>query len=649
MNALADWLIAAAGRSAAGLLVWSWQALVLMACVGLGMKVCRLKMPALRHQVWLFGLMAVALLPLCRAVAESFPALRPASPTLSYVIEAPRAVLDFTPKATPPASPAAAPPVAAASSPVQASVKPSIFLAMLFAVWVMGVLIALSRLVKIHMRLRRAVRGAQTIRLADLDCAESEALIAGKVSLRLSPEVHSPILFGLFRPVILLPSDIASWTTPAERSAMIRHEFAHVERRDTLVSLFQAALHSVFFFHPLVRYGCRQLCLEREMACDDRVVALGAPADAYAEGILKVAERSITPGGAHQLALISAKQVLERRIEMILNHDRARLVARQWKYLIAPAGLIAIVAWMLIPVSTASPGQARQQIQKQDDRGGLKDMVVKYMGDSKAYDDLIRMALADPDPELRQKAVLQLTFLEGDGSTGALVELYEKSSDPAVKEIVIHNLGKRSEIEPLMKIAQSEPSPEFRQLAEKVIGWLKETSDSKDIKLYTANFEAREARRNQGAGPQLPPPPPPHPATLTVSADAAPSPRSDQSQSEARFALLREAVYAHMRRDASVFERILADDYIGTGPDGAVFNKEQEIAQIPRFSYPIKKFEFDEYTMSGDEQMGVANFLGTVYFEVGGAESTVRFRYTVTFAKRQGQWKVLAIHMSNKQ
>ena len=78
---------------------------------------------------------------------------------------------------------------------------------------------------------------------------------------------------------------------------------------------------------------------------------MGASAEAYAEGILKVAERSLTPGGVHRLALFSAKRMLERRIEMILNRDRARVIARQWKYLIAPAGLIVMVAWLLIPTA----------------------------------------------------------------------------------------------------------------------------------------------------------------------------------------------------------------------------------------------------------------------------------------------------------
>jgi hypothetical protein len=109
----------------------------------------------------------------------------------------------------------------------------------------------------------------------------------------------------------------------------------------------------IFFFHPLVRYACRQLSVEREMACDDQVVASGVAAEVYAAGILKAAERSVhaggTPNGAHQLALFSTKQILERRLEMILNTNRARMIAHQWRYLVLPVALIAVAGFLLIP------------------------------------------------------------------------------------------------------------------------------------------------------------------------------------------------------------------------------------------------------------------------------------------------------------
>src|SRR5262249_48070760 len=233
-------------------------------------------------------------------------------------------------------------------------------------------------------------------------------------------------------------------------------------RFDHYVNPFQAILGAVFFFHPLARYACRQLTVEREMACDDHVICSGAEAETYAESIIKVAERSIAlagaPGGVHQLALFSARQILERRIEMILNKDRVRVIARQWRYLILPVALITVVAWLLIPGRLSRPGLA----QPQTSDTASKLQLVKYMGAIKAHDDLIEMALRNPDAELRRLAAIKLTEIEGDGSTRAMVELYNKSDEPEVKTMVIDALGRISEIEPLTNIALSDPSPEYR-------------------------------------------------------------------------------------------------------------------------------------------------------------------------------------------
>ena len=43
---------------------------------------------------------------------------------------------------------------------------------------------------------------------------------------------------------------------------------------------------------------------------------------------------------------------------MILNNDRARVVARQWRFLLLTAGLIAFVVWLLTPRSNLNPAGA---------------------------------------------------------------------------------------------------------------------------------------------------------------------------------------------------------------------------------------------------------------------------------------------------
>jgi beta-lactamase regulating signal transducer with metallopeptidase domain len=648
MNAPTEWLITTAGQGAAGLLVWSWQATVLLLCVWVGLKICRAKASALRHQVWLFGLIAVAALPLCAKLAQRFPALQPSgatlryAPVMSYVIEAPRVVIEAEPLAPAQTLPAAKPAITTA--------KTSIVRPLMFTIWLLGALVMTARLLMSCIRLRRIRDGAPPVRPADLVYSENEALMTGKISLRLSPDIRSPLLTGVFRPVILLPADIVAWTTPAERAAIIQHELAHVARRDPFVNLFQSALQVIFFFHPLVRYACRQMSLEREMACDDSVISLGASAATYAESILKVAERSVSAdlafNGRHQLAFISHKQILKRRIEMILNNDRTRVVARQWRFLLLTAGLIAFVVWLLIPGSNLKSGLAQRQAEKGASKPvntlPPKAQAVKDIGERQGYDGLVQTALTDP--ELGRDALSRLVFFDRDKNTGALVKLYQLSSDPIVKEIIIHSLGRRVEVEPLTAIAQADPSPEFRQLASGVLKWLQEGGGSDEIKLRDES--ALRARRDDPPPP--PPPPPPSNASLAVSTDAEPQPRSDKAGKRSVFALIREVVYAQLRRDPAVLDRILADDYIGTDSTGAVYDRAQEIAAGRGFDYAARRFEFDNYGAGGDGEISITNVLGSVYSQAGG-QPIAQYRYTITLGKRQGQMKVVAIHRSGKQ
>src|SRR5262245_19240044 len=292
MNGLTNPFVTASAKAAVWLLVWSWQAAVLLACVWAGLKIFRVKSPALRHQVWLFALIAVATMPILGGVIQILPLPQPSNRALSYAVELPRIVV------TNDAAPVVQLPSRAVS--VKSSTKQPIILGLSFVLWLVGVCAFVLKATINGARLRRLRAGARRSSLADLDCDECdcEALRSGQVSLALSDETRSPILLGVAPPMIVFPADVADWASPTERRAMLRHELAHLERHDHYVNLFQTVLGAVFFFHPLARYACRQLSVEREMACDDHVVGSGAEAESYAESIIKVAERSIAPIGA---------------------------------------------------------------------------------------------------------------------------------------------------------------------------------------------------------------------------------------------------------------------------------------------------------------------------------------------------------------
>jgi beta-lactamase regulating signal transducer with metallopeptidase domain len=319
------------------LFTWSCQAFLLLGLAWVGLKLDRSRSATTRYRIWLIALLAVAALPLLSALSQRLRL---------PVAMAPFPAQDVGVTAIPISVPQAVQP---------AFSWPSLIWPALFVLWVAGVMISLLRLGNSFWKLHLIRSRARAVSLKDLDCSYSDLLHsdAGGVSIALSDGVQSPGLAGLFRPVILLPADIMSWTSREERTAILRHEFAHIKRRDHIVSRFQSTLRSLMFFHPLLCYADRQLSLEREIACDDRVLGLGAEPKAYAEAILKAAERSFLTDAVHQAASFNSRRTLERRIEMIMNTNRRLQPLRQWPFLLMPVMLIGVSAWLVIPAASS--------------------------------------------------------------------------------------------------------------------------------------------------------------------------------------------------------------------------------------------------------------------------------------------------------
>jgi beta-lactamase regulating signal transducer with metallopeptidase domain len=713
MNPLIESLLKFANQGALELLIWSWQALVLLACVWAGLKVFRAQTPALRQHIWLIALLTVLTLPIWSRLAAKLPfptRQQWNSPALSYAAELPRLVIGPADETKPPAGYMAqtAPPKSRVLSKTRLGV---------FCLWLVGALFVLVRNVHGYVRLRGACRQAQLTTLAELGCALD---LPQAAPLGLSTEIPSPVLLGLWQPLILLPHNLTEWTTVEEREAMIAHELAHLARRDHLTNLLPLTLNVVFFFHPLVRYACRQFCLEREMACDDRVINHGADAATYAESLVKAAERSLKGSLAsyhlHQPAFFTSKQALERRIEMILNTNRVRVLARQWRYLLLPATLIASLAWLLVPARQITAQQVQQQygvaLTAVKD-GSLKELLAKYMAGNAAYDDLVNTVLSNPDAQLRertlrqlvesewewatsalgeiydrtddltlrskllghlgerkalaklldlaikepnaqlrQQAVQRLLEMEGDGSEGTLVDLYASVRDRTVREGIIRTFGQRGEIRGLALVGDLEKDQELLQLNWQQLEWMAAHSESADTRRAAQEWMAmrRQQAASKGQHDGLPPPPPPPPMPRDFLNDPAEiasllrlNPRDDET---IVLALLRATADAQIRHDTAFLERAFAEDYEAIGPNGEVLNKAESIAEARRLDQHIKKFEIDNYRQRDDGSTAVANFLGTVYYEENGKETTMQFRYTVNFLKRQGGWQIIGSHQS---
>ncbi|MGH9386737.1 MAG: M56 family metallopeptidase, partial [Vicinamibacterales bacterium] len=140
--------------------------------------------------------------------------------------------------------------------------------------WLIGVLLFLTPVVTMLWQL-------SGLRRTGLPWPELTRLVhalAGERGLRRTIDVlkhervATPITFGVWRPVILMPTSASEWSDADLRRALV-HEVEHVLRSDWAVHVMARVATAVYWFHPLAWVAWRQLVLEAERSCDDAVVA----------------------------------------------------------------------------------------------------------------------------------------------------------------------------------------------------------------------------------------------------------------------------------------------------------------------------------------------------------------------------------------
>jgi hypothetical protein len=133
---------------------------------------------------------------------------------------------------------------------------------------------------------------------------------------------------------------------------VLLHEIAHLRRWDDWTNLVQQIIKAVFFFHPAVWWVDGRLALEREMACDDAVLAETSNPNAYARSLLHLAERvHLGRGLALAQAVIGRMRQTSLRIAQILDGN-CRRGSHSWKPI---GGLTAVLSIVVLAGHAYAP------------------------------------------------------------------------------------------------------------------------------------------------------------------------------------------------------------------------------------------------------------------------------------------------------
>ena len=302
---------------------------MILACTVIVATVLLRASAAIRHAVWFGGLaaslgLAVAWPFAPRLDVEMLPASRPSTVTNTVATTSVAGAVYTSATRSTASTVRAWPPRAVARSVTRTSVAIGIS-QLLFAVWLIGTIVLVVRIIVGHVIVDRIVRGARD---ASGEWRNAAALrrpgIRRDVRILISGEIEGPVTAGFLDPIIIVPLSATEWTND-RREIVLTHELAHIARFDFVAQLIASITCAVFWFHPLVWIAAARLRSEAEHAADDRVLAGGTPGVSYATHLLDLArvESSTRLSAAVAVGMVRASR-LEGRVRAMLDLDRSR-------------------------------------------------------------------------------------------------------------------------------------------------------------------------------------------------------------------------------------------------------------------------------------------------------------------------------------
>ena len=222
-------------------------------------------------------------------------------------------------------------------------------------VWACGAFLLLVRWARSWWLLRCAARAATPIRTL------------GEVPVLVTNTSVEPGIFGVVRPVLLLPRGITERLSDSQLDAILAHELCHVRRHDNLTAAIQMVVEVLFWFHPAVWWIRAKLLEERERACDEAVLASSREAVVYAEGILNVCKFYVE-APMNCVSGVTGSD-LKKRIARIMTEHVTRKLDLPRKVMLAVAGVLAVGLPVMFGFVHAAAAQAQPAEQKKGIEG----------------------------------------------------------------------------------------------------------------------------------------------------------------------------------------------------------------------------------------------------------------------------------------
>ena len=197
-----------------------------------------------------------------------------------------------------------------------------IWIPILTAIWIVGMVALLIYMVISYARVRRKIGTAVLIR----------------DNIYQSENVVSPFVLGIIKPKIYLPFNM----NEKDMEHVVAHEMAHIRRKDHLWKPLGFLLLTLHWFNPLMWLGYVLLCRDIELACDEKVIKEldhDARAD-YSEALLTC---SVNRRMIAACPLAFGEVGVKDRVKSVLNYKKPAF----WIILAAIVVCLAVIVCFL--------------------------------------------------------------------------------------------------------------------------------------------------------------------------------------------------------------------------------------------------------------------------------------------------------------
>ena len=228
----------------------------------------------------------------------------------------------------------------------------------LVMIWAIGVIVLLGLTINGNRKFWLKIRSRQPVIDSAIQplfnsCLE-QMQIRRRICLQHLPAIRIPMVYGWFRPAILLPSAFIKDEKTESLKHILCHELAHIKRHDILVSYVTTLLQILHWFNPLMWWTFYKIRLDREVACD--AIALNhlgrEQAKSYGHTILSLLEHISTENLLPiTVGIIESKRNLKCRLARIIQFKKPKII---WS-------LLAILIFSTITVAGLSEALSNEK------------------------------------------------------------------------------------------------------------------------------------------------------------------------------------------------------------------------------------------------------------------------------------------------